>query len=445
MAVRTSRRQFLGAAGLAGVAGVAGVPGVALAAPPRQENAVPPLPARPDAVPAALAANETYWRSVAAQYAVTAEVTNLEAGYWGMMSRPVLARYQQHTERVNAGSSFYARGQYLQDLEAVRARVAASLGVDVSEIALTRGATEALQCLISGYNRLKPGDAVLYADVDYPAMQYAMKWLADRRGVRVERMALPEPATRAAVIAAYAAAMESTPALRLLLLTHVNNKTGLVLPVAEIAALARQRGVDVIVDAAHAWGQVEFSIGTLGPDFIGVNLHKWIGAPVGVGAMYIRKGRLADIDRMMANEDEPGDSILSRVHSGTANFAALLSVPAALDFHDALGERYKLARLRYLRDRWVQAVRAVPGIDVLTPDEPGMAGAITSFRLQGRKTQQENQRIVDELVKRYGLFTVRRTGLEQGDCVRVTPALYNSVADVDRLVAALKAMAATAA
>ena len=274
MAVRTSRRQFLGAAGLAGVAGVAGVPGVALAAPPRQENAVPPLPARPDAAPAALAANETYWRSVAAQYAVTAEVTNLEAGYWGMMSRPVLARYQQYTERVNAGSSFYARGQYLQDLEAVRARVAASLGVDVSEIALTRGATEALQCLISGYNRLKPGDAVLYADVDYPAMQYAMKWLADRRGVRVERMALPEPATRAAVIAAYAAAMESTPALRLLLLTHVNNKTGLVLPVAEIAALARQRGVDVIVDAAHAWGQVEFSIGTLGPDFIGVNLHK---------------------------------------------------------------------------------------------------------------------------------------------------------------------------
>jgi len=276
-------------------------------------------------------------------------------------------------------------------------------------------------------------------------MQYAMKWLADRRGVRVGHMALPEPATRAAVIAAYAAAIESTPSLRLLLLTHVNNKTGLVLPVAEIAALARQRGVDVIVDAAHAWGQVEFTIGTLGADFIGVNLHKWIGAPVGVGALYIRKGRLADIDRMMANEDEPGDSILSRVHSGTANFAALLSVPAALDFHDAIGERYKLARLRYLRDRWVQAVRAVPGIDVLTPDEPGMAGAITSFRLQGRKTQQENQRIVDELVNHYGLFTVRRTGLEQGDCVRVTPALYNSVADVDRLVAALKAMAAAAA
>jgi isopenicillin-N epimerase len=418
---------------------------VALAAPPRQDNSLPPLPARPIAEPVALAANEAYWRSVAAQYAVTAEVTNLEAGYWGMMSRPVLARYQQFTERVNAGSSFYARGPYLQDLEAVRARVAASLGVDSSEIALTRGATEALQCLIGGYNRLKPGDAVLYADVDYPAMQYAMKWLADRRGVRVGHLALPEPATRAAVIAAYAAAMESTPALRLLLLTHVNNKTGLVLPVAEIAALARQRGVDVIVDAAHAWGQVEFSIGTLGPDFVGVNLHKWIGAPVGVGAMYIRKGRLADIDRMMANEDEPGDSILSRVHSGTANFAALLSVPAALDFHDEIGERYKLARLRYLRDRWVQAVRAVPGIDVLTPDEPGMAGAITSFRLQGRKTQQDNQRIVDELVKRYGLFTVRRTGLEQGDCVRVTPALYNSVADVDRLVAALKAMAAAAA
>jgi selenocysteine lyase/cysteine desulfurase len=356
------------------------------------------------------------------------------------MAGPVLAQYQQHTERVNAENSYYARGQYLPDLEAARSRVATALGVDTTEIAFTRGATEALQCLIGGYNRLKPDDTVMYADVDYPAMQYAIKWLAERRGVRVERMAIPEPATRASVIAAYAAAMDAQPGLRLLLLTHVNNKTGLVLPVAAIAALARQRGIDVIVDAAHAWGQIEFAIGNLGADFVGVNLHKWIGAPVGVGALYIRNGRLADIDRMMANEDEPGDSIQSRVHSGTANFAALLSVPAALDFHDAIGERFKVARLRHLRDRWVQAARGISGLEVLTPDEAGMAGAITSFRFRGRTSAEENQRIVDELLDRYGLFTVRRTGLERGDCVRVTPALYNSPADADRLVVALKAM-----
>ena len=382
--------------------------------------------------------DEAYWRRVAAHYRVSNSVTNLEAGYWGVMTVPVLAEYVRHIERVNLESSFYARGTYLADLETARQRVAAALGVEIGEVGFTRGATEALQCLIGGYNRLKPGDAVMYADVDYPGMQYAMKWLADRRGVRVVRVVIPEPATRENVVGAYAAAMDTNPGVRLLLVTHLNNKTGLVLPIAAITTLARPRGVDVIVDAAHAWGQINFAVGDLGADFIGFNLHKWIGAPVGVGVLYIRKGRLGDIDRMMGDEDQPSDSILSRVHSGTVNFAAFLTVPAALDFHAAVGAAHKVARLRYLRDRWVRAVRGLSSLDILTPDDPEMVGAITSFRLHGRTSSEDNQRLVDDLRTRYGLFTVRRTGLERGDCVRVTPALYNSPADVDRLVAALK-------
>ena len=426
-----SRRTFMAAAGRAGVA---------LPTALQAQGADAPLPvlARPGASPELVASDEAYWRRVAAHYRVSNLVTNLEAGYWGMMAAPVLAQYVRHIERVNEESSFYARGAYLADLETARARVAAALGVELGEVAFTRGATEALQCLIGGYNRLKPGDAVIYADLDYPGMQYAMKWLAERRGVRVVRIAIPEPATRENVVDAYAAALEATPGVRLLLLTHVNNKTGLVLPVAAITSLARRRGIDVIVDAAHAWGQIQFDVDDLGADFMGFNLHKWIGAPVGVGVLYIRKGRLSDIDRMMADEDEPGDSILSRVHSGTANFAAFLTVPSALDFHAAVGPAYKAARLRYLRDRWVRAVRGLSGLDILTPDDPQMVGGITSFRLQGRTSSEDNQRIVDDLRTRHGLFTVRRTGLERGDCVRVTPALYNGPADVDRLAAALK-------
>jgi len=382
--------------------------------------------------------DEAFWRRVAAHYRVSNRITNLEAGYWGIMAAPVLAEYVRHIERVNVESSFYARRDYLADLESARARVAAALGVEVDEIAFTRGATEALQCLIGGYNRLKPGDAVMYADVDYPGMQYAMKWLADRRGVRLARVAVPEPASRENVVAAYAEALDDNPGVRLLLLTLLNNKTGLVLPVAAIAALAGRRGADVIVDAAHAWGQIDFSVRDLGADFIGFNLHKWIGAPIGVGVLYIRKGRVGDIDRMMGDEDQPSDSILSRVHSGTANFAAFLTVPAALDLHAALGPANKVARLRYLRNRWVGAARDIPALDILTPDDPGMVGGITSFRLHGRTSPEDNQRIADDLRTRFGLFAVVRTGLERGACVRVTPALYNGPADVDRLVVALR-------
>jgi selenocysteine lyase/cysteine desulfurase len=344
-------------------------------------------------------------------------------------------------DRVNRDNSFYARTSYGADLAAVRGRVAAFLGVGVDEIAFTRSATESLQCLIGGYNRLKPGDAVLYADLDYPAMQDAMRWLKERRGARIVRIDLPEPATRENVLAAYASAFDRDPGIRLVLLTHVSNKTGLVIPVAEIAALARQRGADAIVDAAHSIGQLNITVPDIGADFVGFNLHKWIGAPLGVGVFYIRKDRLADVDRMMGDEESPASSILSRVHTGTTNFAAFLSIPAALDFHAAIGPAHKAARLRYLRDRWVAAVKDVPAIEVLTPDDPGMSGGITSFRLRGKTTRQDAERIVDDLLKNHGIFTARRTGIAGGDCVRITPALYTKPTDDDRLARALSTLA----
>ena len=311
----------------------------------------------------------------------------------------------------------------------------------VGEVAFTRGATEAMQVLIGGYNRLKAGDAVLYADLDYPGMQYAMNWLASRRGVRVARFVMPEPATRHNVLGAYAAALDANPDVRMMLVTHCSHKTGLIVPVAEIVAMARARGVDVLLDAAHSWGQVELTVDSLGADFVGFTLQKWIAGPVGLGAVYIRKSRLAAVDPMMGDEDNPPDSVLSRVHSGTINFAAALTAPAALDFHDSIGGANKAARLRYLRDRWVTAVRGLRAVQILTPDDRDLAAGITSFRLNGGVTSDQNQRLIETLRDRYGLFTARRTGIARGDCVRVTPAVYNSPADVDRLAAALKELA----
>jgi selenocysteine lyase/cysteine desulfurase len=171
-----------------------------------------------------------------------------------------------------------------------------------------------------------------------------------------------------------------------------------------------------------------------------MNLHKWLGAPIGAGAMYIKAGRLPDIDRMLG-DDGPLDRIESRMHTGTANFATYLTVPAAIDFHESVGSAYKAARVRYLRDNWVSAVRDTPGIDVLTPDDRDLVAAITSFRINGQTGRDENQAIVQELFDQYKLFTVWRTGIAGGDCVRVTPALYNGPDDTQRLAAALETIA----
>jgi hypothetical protein len=242
-------------------------------------EAAPRAPFQSDGVLHA-ASDEAYWRKVASAYDVMDGVINLENGNWGLMARPVLARYQVHTWTVNRRNSYFARREYADIYHPIHQRLADVLGADAGEIAITRVATEALKALITGYNRLKAGDGVRIADLDYGSILNAMEWKAAQSGGRLVRLSVPEPVTHDALISFYDAAMAANPDVRLLLLTHVSHRTGLVIPVPEIVAAARLRGVDVIVDAAHSWGQMDFDVAALGADFVGFNLHKWIGAPI---------------------------------------------------------------------------------------------------------------------------------------------------------------------
>ncbi|OBV37390.1 aminotransferase class V-fold PLP-dependent enzyme [Janthinobacterium psychrotolerans] len=403
----------------------------------RAASAMPGLPAIPAGMsPAALAGNQAYWQAVAAQYDVTDQVVQLDNGFWGSMNRPVLAHYQQQVAMVNRDNAWYARMRFPADFEAARAAAATALGVATDEIVLTRGATEALQILIAGYNRLRPGDTVLYADIDYDNMITVTRWLEQRRGVHVVSIAMPEPFTHDGVIDAYAQAMARHPKLKMMLLTHVNHRNGMVLPVAQISRMARERGIDVIVDTAHGFGQLDMTIPDLQADFAGINLHKWIGAPVGVGALYIKRGRVADIDPCMG--EVMGDDIHTRVHTGTVNFAAYLSLPMALDTHAQIGVANKEARLRLLRNRWVEAARGIKGIEVLASEDPRLTSAIASFRLKGKTSVADNFALSKKLVQQHGVFAVPRDGLACGACLRVTPAIFTPESHLDKLVAALR-------
>jgi len=417
--VELSRRSLIAAA--------AASPGVAVAAPGLRQGAGQPQ-------------DEAYWAKVAALYDTPpAGVVQLENGNFGAMARSVRAAYAVHTDRVNRETTLYTRGTIGQDLKAVRIKVATLLGVGVDEIAFTRGGTESMQALIGGYNRLKPGDGVLYADLDYDSMQVSMESLARLRGVRVHRIDLPEPATRETLVAAYDQALAQRPDVKLLLLTQLSHRTGLVVPVAEITAAARARGVDVLLDSGHALGQFDFSLTAMGVDFAGLTLHKWIGAPLGVGIVYIRRDRIADIDPSPL--EKPYDRIDARVHTGTVNFAAVLAASEAIDVHNTIGVTAKAARLRYLRDRWVGQVRSLPGVQVLTPDDPSLHAGMTSFRLTGRTGFADNADLRKDLFARDKIFTIERDGPAKGACIRVTPSFWNTPADMDRLAAAIRARA----
>lgn len=406
---------------------------------PAFEDALTSLPATPTHSPGE---NELYWNAVRALYAITHSPVNLENGFWGAMAEPVKAMFQYWTDRVNFENTTLIRPHWPQLLEGLRQRVAGALGCAPDEIVLTRGATEAMLALISGYKHLKPGDTVLYADLDYPAMRHAMEWLRERRGVTPVRLTLPDPATHDALIDTYARALRDHPGTKLVLLTHLSHSTGLVLPVAELADMARAAGAEVIVDAAHSWGQMDFDVGDLNTRFAAFNLHKWVGAPLGCGCLYIQRGHVNAIDRYFGDRDFGENDVRARIHTGSPNFAAWMTLPAALQLHQRIGVSAKAARLLHLRNYWVAQARQLPNIELLTPDDSRCVAGMTSFRVKGKTSVADNDAIVAALRDQHGVFTVRRDGPSAGDAVRVTPAITTTLADLDRLVSGLLALKA---
>ena len=211
-------------------------------------------------------------------------------------------------------------------------------------------------------------------------------------------------------------------------------------PIRQIADLARARGIDVILDGGHALGQAEFRLTDLGVDFCGLNLHKWIGSPIGVGVVYIKKARIKDIDISLSAE--PSDAIDARLHTGTVNNAGVLAVADAIDFQAALGLAAKARRLRHLRDLWAETIRGHPKVDVLTPTDATMHAGLTSFRIKGITSEADNVKLRQLLLDRYKILTVERAGPWKGAVIRVTPSFVNAPADLDRLVRAIREIAA---
>ncbi|CAM3859130.1 aminotransferase class V-fold PLP-dependent enzyme [Litorimonas haliclonae] len=379
-----------------------------------------------------------FWDHISAGYDRNDSIVNLEHGYWTEMPISVRKAFEAHTMRINRDGSYYARRQWHDDKAGVEARLAGYLGCKPSEVALTRNASEALQALIGGYLPLGSGDAVLYADLDYGSVKQNFETLAQKRGARVIKIDLPEPATHDNVVAAYVQAMNDHPNIKYMVLTHVSNQTGLVVPVKEIIKVAKSRGVDVVVDAAHSWGQIDFDLKDLGADFVAFNLHKWIEAPLGVGFLYINEDRLTDIARNMSQGPSKTPKTSDRIYYGTMNFATVLTVHDALDYNDRVGWGRKAKRLKTMRDIWAEPARAIQGIEVLTPSDPRMSAGITSFRLTGQKTFEENEATVERLLSEFGIFTVARKAPAKGACIRVTPSLSNSPEDCDRLYNALR-------
>ena len=388
------------------------------------------------ATPAALASDEPFWGAIRASYRLPTDFINLESGYYSMQATPVLEAFVGHVRRLNTQAARYMRTEMVPDKRRVRARVAAMAGCGPDELVITRNTTESLDTVIAGFD-WKAGDEAVMASHDYGAMLDQFKLVARRHGVVNRVIDVPlHPRSDDEVVAAYAAAI--TPRTRMLMICHVVNLTGQVLPVRKVADMAHARGVQVLVDGAHAFAQLDFRIPDTGADYYGASLHKWLGVPLGAGILYVRKERIAGIWPLFGDSNFADDDIRKLNHTGTVPCHTDVTILDAIDFHERIGTARKEARLRWLQSYWTSRVRELPGVTLNTPSDPARTCAIANVAVAGMTPGQLAKRLMDE----HRIFTVAIDRPEAKIAgVRVTPHLFTSTSELDALVAAVRGMA----
>jgi selenocysteine lyase/cysteine desulfurase len=214
------------------------------------------------------------------------------------------------------------------------------------------------------------------------------------------------------------------------------NITGQILPVRKICDMAHARGVPVLVDGAHSFAQLEFRIPDLGCDYFGASLHKWLGVPLGAGILYVRRDRIAPLWPVFGDAGYADDDIRKLNHTGTHPVHTDLAIRDAIAFHEAIGLARKEARLRFLQQHWTRQVRGVPRIVLNTPTDPARACAIANVGVEGMAPATLAQQLFD----RHRIWTVAIDGAGVRG-VRVTPGVFTTTAELDRLVAALTELA----
>jgi selenocysteine lyase/cysteine desulfurase len=317
--------------------------------------------------------------------------------------------------------------------KAMSTKLAALAGCSPDELIITRNTTESLDTIIGGYP-WKASDEAVMAQQDYGAMQDMFKQVARRYGVVNKVISIPfDPASDEEVVQVYANAI--TEKTKLLLVPHMVNITGHILPVQKICDMAHSKGVEVMVDGAHAFAHIRYTIPDLHCDYYGASLHKWLSVPLGAGILYVKKEKIAKIWPLLGEEGRQEDDIRRLNHTGTIPVHTDLAIADAIDYYQKIGAERKEARLRYLQRYWTDQVRNLPHVIVNTPKDITRSCGIANVGIRGMKPKD----MAETLLKKYNIYTVAIDGAGVQGC-RITPNLYTSPKDLDQFVKALREM-----
>jgi selenocysteine lyase/cysteine desulfurase len=389
------------------------------------------VPPRGDRTPDDLAQDETYWSLVALQFAVDSRYIVLNGGGQNPPTRATV-------DALVRGEAFAAAQprpnnlQLLAQAEQHRRRLAVHLGCAPDEVALTRNTTEGLNIVIHGL-AMAPGDEVLVSPYERHYAEPALSTRRDRDGIRVVRSEVALPPTDDAIVAAVLGAV--TPRTRLVICSHIADGWGFVLPIARIAEALRPRGIPLLCDGAWSFAHIPVDVRALGCDYYATSLHKWLGAPLGTGLLYVRRERLATTWPLYGSSVPPED-IRKFEAIGTRPGAPVAAIGAALDFHEAIGPAHKAAPLRALLAHLLDGLRDLPQITVHTDADAGRRGSLARLQVAGWR----GEALATALRERHGIYVYG--GFDDGpDGIYVAPNLFNTKAQLDRVVSALRTVA----
>jgi selenocysteine lyase/cysteine desulfurase len=380
-----------------------------------------------------IAEDEVFWQGIRKGYRLKTDYINLENGYYNFIPEEILEKYLEHIREVNFQGSYYMRTVQWDNKKKIAEKLAIMLGCGGDELIITRNTTESLDMIIGGFP-WNAGDEAVFAVQDYGAMQDMFSQVSVRNNVVLKKVSVPNhPVSDEEIVNLYAAAI--TEKTRLLMVCHMINITGQILPIRKICDMAHQKGVQVMVDGAHAVAHIKFNMAELNCDYYGSSLHKWLSVPLGAGILYIRKTNIKNIWPLIADSPRKEDDILRLNHIGTHPVATDLTIQDSIDYYNKIGQERKEARLRYLQLYWTEKVRSAPGVIINTPADPARSCGIANVGIKGMKPAL----LAEILMKKYKIFTVAIDYANVQGC-RISPNLYTTTGELDQFVLALKEM-----
>lgn len=377
-----------------------------------------------------IAANEEFWEGIRGGYKLKPDYINLENGYYNFMPEQLLESFIKHVRAVNYEGSYYMRTVQFDNKKNIAAQLAKIAGCLPDELVITRNTTESLDMVIGGLH-WNAGDEAIMAEQDYGSMLEMFKLVARRFGVVNKIVSVPNhPASDDELVSLYEKAI--TPRTKLMMISHIVNITGQILPVRKICDMAHSKGVDVMVDGAHSYAHIQFNIPDLHCDYYGASLHKWLTTALGAGILYVKKENIKKVWPLLAEGDRKEDDITRLNHIGTHPAHTDLAIANAIEYFNMIGAERKEARMRYLQQYWTSKVRNIPKVVVNTPVESTRACGIANVGIEGMKPAL----LAETLLKKYKIYTVAIDYANVQGC-RITPNLYTQPQELDVLVKAL--------